>query len=64
MTLYKKCKCVKCGNLYTSKRENPRCIKGTLKGCGSTLVIVDEVIELSAPQLEIRATTTTGGFQW
>ena len=42
MTTYKQVKCLKCGNIYISKRKIHRCIKGTGAGCGSTLGVIQD----------------------
>lgn len=44
---YKKCQCLKCGNVFLSKRNNPRCIKGTEKGCNSTINNILEIVEVN-----------------
>lgn len=40
---YKKCKCLRCGNIFYSSAKKIKCIKGEKDGCNSTRHIVQEI---------------------
>ena len=53
---YKKCECLKCGNIFPSKAKYQiYCVNGIKKGCRSTIIKVLEDTEPIEEQQEVES---------